>query len=139
MQVRAYSPARRGGSLEGGQVLLDDSAFKPRGTYLSDAFITPDGSAVAAALVDCPPHGACTLTVARIPLSTGGRQRVLYQAQSGSRNAGIFFRFFSADPSRRYFILDAARGSARVNGWIDHGKLVPLAPADGNAPAYEAW
>jgi hypothetical protein len=139
MQVRAYSPARRGGSLEGGRVLLDDSAFKPRGTYLSDAFITPDGSAVAAALVDCPPHGACTLTVARIPLSTGGRQRVLYQAQSGSRNAGIFFRFFSADPSRRYFILDAARGSARVNGWIDHGKLVPLAPADGNAPAYEAW
>ena len=138
-QVRAYSPASRGGSLEGGQVLVDGSALKPPGTHLSDAFITPDGSAVAAALVDCPPRGACTLTVARIPLGTGGEQRVLYQVRSGSRNAGIFFRFFSADPSRRYLILDAGTSNGRVNGWIDHGKLVPLAPADGNAPTYEAW
>jgi len=65
--------------------------------------------------------------------------RVLYQVRSGSRNAGIFFRFFSADPSRRHFILDAGTSNARVNGWIDHGKLVPLTPADGNAPIYEAW
>jgi len=139
MQVRGYSPADRGGSLEGGRVLLDDSALKPPGTHLSDAFITPDGSAAAAVLLGCPPHGPCTLTVARIPIGTGGGQRVLYQVQSGSRNAGIFFRFFSADPSRRYLILDAGTSNARVNGWIDHGKLVPLSPADGNAPSYEAW
>ena len=132
MQVRAYSPAGRGGSLEGGRVLLHD----PR---LSDAFITPDGYAVAAVLVGCPEHGACTLTVARIPVGAGGAQRVLYRVQSGSRNAGIFFRFVSADPSRRYLILDAGTGNRRVNGWIDHGKLVPLTPADGNAASYEAW
>jgi hypothetical protein len=139
MQVRAYSPADRGGSLEGGRVLVQGASLKPRGAHLSDAFITPDGSAVAAAVVDCPPHEPCTLTVARIPVGTGGGQRVLYQVQSGNRNAGIFFRFFSADPSRRYLILDAGTSNARVNGWIDHGKLVPLTPADGNAPTYEAW
>jgi len=139
MQVRAYSPAGRGGSLEGGRVLLQDATLRPRGTSLSDAFISPDGTSLTTALVGCPRHGACTLTVARIPVGTGGGERVLYQARSGSRNAGIFFRFFSADASRRYLILDAGAGSKRVNGWIDHGRLVPLAPANGNYPEYETW
>jgi hypothetical protein len=139
MQVRAYRPADVGGSLQGGQVLLQDSALNPRGTSLSDAFITPDGSAVTAVLTDCPPHGACTLTVARIPIGTGQQPRVLYQVHSGTRYQGIFERLFSSDPSGRYLILDAGAGNARVNGWINHGRLVPLAPADGNIPAYEAW
>jgi len=30
-------------------------------------------------------------------------------------------------------------GSARVNGWIDHGRLVPLRPANGDAVGYETW
>ena len=94
---------------------------------------------MTAVLTDCPPHGACTLTVARIPLATGRGVRVLYQAQSGSRFQGIFERFFSSDPSGRYLILDAGRGNARVSGWIDHGRLVPLAPANGKVPVYEAW
>jgi hypothetical protein len=139
MQVRAYSPADAGGSLQDGQVLLQDSALKPRGTSLSDAFISPDGSAVTAVLTDCPPHGACTLTVARIPVGAGQQPRVLYQVHSGTRYQGIFERFFSADPSGRYLILDAGAGNARVNGWIDHGRLVPLAPANGNAPDFETW
>jgi hypothetical protein len=146
MQVRAYSPADGGGSLQDGRVLLQDSALTPRGTSLSDAFISPGGTSLATALTDCPAHGPCTLTVARFPVVTvagspagTGGARVLYQVQSGSRFAGIFFRFFSADPSGRYLILDAGAGSKRVNGWIDHGRLVPLAPANGNIPEYEAW
>jgi hypothetical protein len=139
MQVRAYSPAAGGGSLEDGQVLLQDSALKPHRTSLSDAFISPDGSAVTAVLTHCPPHGACTLTVARIPVGTGQQPRVLYQVHSGTRSQGIFERFFSSDPSGRYLILDAGAGNARVNGWIDHGRLVPLAPANGNIPEYETW
>jgi hypothetical protein len=139
LQVRAYSPAVQGGSLEGGQLLLDQSAIKPHGNNLSDAVISPDGSVVTAVLTDCPPHGACTLTVARIPVTTGRGPRVLYQAQSGSRYQGIFERFFSSDPSGRYLILDAGKGNVRVNGWINHGRLVPLALANGNAPIYEAW
>ena len=139
MQVRAYSPAEAGGSLQGGQVLLQDSALKPRGTSLSNAFISPDGSAVTAVLTDCPPHGACTLTVARIPVGAAQQPRVLYRVHSGTRFQGIFERLFSSDPSGRYLILDAGAGSGRVNGWIDHGRLVPLAPANGNIPEYEAW
>ncbi len=139
MQVRAYSPAAGGGSLEDGQVLLQDSALKPHGTSLSNAFISPDGSAVTAVLTDCPPHGACTLTVARIPVGTGQQPRVLYQVHSGTRRQGIFERLFSSDPSGRYLILDAGAGNARVNGWIDRGRLVPLAPANGNAPEFETW
>ncbi len=139
MQVRSYSPAAAGGSLEGGRVLLRDSALTPRGTSLSDAFITPGGSAVTAVLTGCPAHGACTLTVARIPVRSAQRPRVLYQVHSGTRFQGIFERFFSSDPSGRYLILDAGAGTARVNGWIDHGRLVPLAPRNGNAPDYETW
>jgi hypothetical protein len=58
--------------------------------------------------------------VVRISADTGRVLRVLY-------------------PSGRYLILDAGAGSARVNGWIDHRRLVPLAPANGNAADYEAW
>jgi hypothetical protein len=139
MQVRAYGPADAGGSLQGGRVLLQDSALTPGGTSLSNAVISPDGRSLTTALIDCPPHGACTLTVARFPVGTAGGEHVLYQVQSGSRFAGIFFRFFAADPSGRYVILDAGAGSKRVNGWIDHGRLVPLTPANGNVPEYEAW
>ena len=138
MQVRSYSPAAGGGSLEGGRVLLEGATLEPHGTFLSDGFITPDGSAVNAVLTNCPPHGACTLTVARIPVG-GGQPHVLYRVQTGTRYQGIFNRFFSSDPSGRYLILDAGAGNARVNGWIDHGRLVPLTPRDGNAPIYETW
>jgi hypothetical protein len=139
MQVRAYSPAAGGGSLQDGRVLLQDSAVSPPGSSLSDAVITPGGTSLTTALTDCPPHGPCTLTVARFPVGTTGGEHVLYQVQSGSRFEGIFFRFFAADPSGRYVILDAGAGSKRLNGWIDHGRLVPLAPANGNIPEYEAW
>ena len=28
---------------------------------------------------------------------------------------------------------------AYINGWIDEGRLVPLAPADGDNGFYEVW
>ena len=84
-------------------------------------------------LFDCRRHRGCTQTVARIPLGAGQQPRVLYQAH------GNFQRFFSSDPSGRYLILDASAETAHVNGWIDHGRLIPLAPANGNAVIYESW
>ncbi len=48
-------------------------------------------------------------------------------------------RFFSSDPSGHYLILDAGVGSARVNGWIDHGRLVRLTLANGDIVDYETW
>jgi hypothetical protein len=130
-QVRAYGPAAGGGSLERGQILVSRKS-------LSDAFITPDGSAVNEELIACPRRGTCTLTVQRLTLRTRTAV-VLYQTRTGTPFEGVFDRFSSSDPSGRYLILDAGAGNARVNGWIDNGRLVPLTPSNGNDPGYEAW
>jgi hypothetical protein len=138
MQLRAYSPAAAGGSLAAGRVLLDQSALPVR-TSLSDAFITPDGTAATAVLIRCLPHGTCTLSVVRMSVATGRVLGVLYRTRTGTAFQGVFERFFSADPSGRYLILDAGADRARLNGWIDHGKLTRLVPANGNSPGYETW
>ena len=50
------------------------------------------------------------------------------------------FRFFGADPSVRFLLLNVGPASGTsVNGWIDHGRLVRLTPADGSNVFYEAW
>ncbi|HET9897914.1 MAG TPA: hypothetical protein VFQ44_23540 [Streptosporangiaceae bacterium] len=138
-QVRAYSPAAGGGSLEKGRVLLNELSPKPAAPQLSNAFISPDGSTLTGTDIVCPKRGTCTLSVAQVSVSTKRVVRVLYQTRTGTPFEGVFLRFFSADPSVRYFILDAGAGKARVNGWIDHGKLVPLHPADGNDASNETW
>jgi hypothetical protein len=135
-QVRAYFPAPGGGSLNDGRVLLP-SGITWGGTRLFNAFITPEGSALTTFLNKCPHRGTCTQTVARIPLG-GGRVRVLYRMRSGTPLGGVSERFFSTDPTGRYLILDAGAGKADVNGWIDHGRLRPLTPANGDV-SYETW
>ncbi len=132
-QVRAYSPAANGGSLEQGQVLVNRKS-------LNNAFISPDGATLDEELVSCPKHGTCTLTVERLPL----RNRhpvVLYQTHTGTAFEGIFDRFMAVDPSGRFIIIDASEGAknVRVNGWIRNGHLVLLTPSNGNAPIYETW
>ncbi len=131
VQVRAYRQPSGGGSLERGQVLAQNRS-------ISAAVISQDSSALTEELIACPRRGTCTLSVERVSLRTH-RAVVLYLTRTGTPSGGVFSRFFSADPTGRYLIVDAGAGNARVNGWIDHGKLVPLAPSDGNAPAYEAW
>jgi hypothetical protein len=138
LQVRAYGPAALGGSLESGRVLLLKGALRPAGTSLSDALISPDGTAMTAVLNTCPRHGTCGLSVARISVSTGQVQRVLYHA-SGTAFQGFFSQFFVSDPTGRYLILAGGRGKSQVNGWIDHGRLVPLRPVIGIDLQYEAW
>ncbi len=138
-QMRAYSPAAGGGSLEKGRLLLDETGPKPAGTSLDNAFISPDGSTLTGTRISCPKRGTCTLSVAQVSVITGRVVRVLYRTRTGTPFGGVFLRFFSADPSVRYLILDAGAGDARLNGWIDHGKLVRLTPADGNAANDEAW
>jgi hypothetical protein len=77
--------------------------------------------------------------VAAISVPGGRTLRVLYHTRTGTPYQGIFDRFASIDPSGRYLILDAGVGNARVNGWVDQGRLVRLVPGDGNVPSYEAW
>ncbi|MGH3398535.1 MAG: hypothetical protein ACRDPO_27995 [Streptosporangiaceae bacterium] len=138
-QVRAYSAASRGGSLNAGRVLLKPSMLRPRGTGLVDAFITPSGSALTAFLNKCPRKGTCTQWLARIPLA-GGPPSVLYRVRSGTQFEGVFERFFSIDPTGRYVIRDGGVGSTHwLNGWIGHGRLHPLSPANGNSVSYETW
>lgn len=131
-EVRAFGPADHGGSLQGGQVLLRLSAFKKPGTSLSDALITPDGTALTSVMFNCPKRGLCTLTVARIALTTGKLLNKLYQVRTGTRFQGIDMRSFGTDPTGRFLMLNAADSptSKWVNGWIDHGRLVKLTPAD---------
>jgi hypothetical protein len=138
-QVRAYAPAAGGGSLERGRVLLTDSVLKPAGTSLSHAVISPDGRSLTTVLLTCPKRGTCTLSVVQMSVATGRVLRQLYLTHTGTAFQDVFDRTFSTDPSGRYLILDAGAGKERVNGWIDHGRLVPLVPADGNDAGNEAW
>ena len=73
----------------------------------------------------------------RVSASTGQKVRVLFQESTGQ---GVFYRFFSSDLSTRFMILNAGPPSGAIhNGWIDHGRLALLAPADGGNVFYEAW
>jgi hypothetical protein len=137
-QVRAYSPAPGGGSLNGGRVLLQPSMLRPRGTNMSDVFVAPSGSALTAFLNKCPRKGTCTQWLVRIPLA-GGAPSVLYRIRSGTPYEGVFERFFSIDPTGRYVIRDGGVGTQHwVNGWISQGRLHPLKP-NGAEVSYESW
>lgn len=131
-QLRAYSPAGLGGSLEAGRVLLPNRQLLNRN--LLGAVISPDGFAVTALLNDCSRRGPCgTLSVARISVITGGVLRVLGQVHTAYAPTT-----FASDPSGRYFIVVVSDGHGARNGWIDHGRLVPLAPS-GSDVQQEAW
>jgi len=86
------------------------------------------------------PRGASTpgtIDVVEVSASTGAKLRLLFQENTGQ---GVFYRFVSADPSARFLLFDAGRPTGAIpNGWIDHGRLVPLTPADGSNVFYEAW
>jgi hypothetical protein len=138
-EVRAFGPAGRGGSLQGGQILLRLSAFKKPRTSLADALITPDGTALTSVIFNCPKRGVCTVTVARIALTSGRVLSKLYQVHTGTRSGGIYMNQFASDPTGRFLILNAGVNARNktVNGWIDHGRLIRLTPADSYGK--EAW
>lgn len=142
-EVRAFGPTDRGGSLRGGQVLLRLSAFKKPRTSLPDALITPDGTALNVVTVTCPRGGACTMTVERIGLTstTGKAPAVLYQVRDNASRNGPYLQNFTSDPTGRFLIIDANTATTKVpvNGWINHGRLVPLAPNDGFDLGVTVW
>jgi hypothetical protein len=140
-QVRDLGPADRGGSLQGGQVLLRLSAFKAPRTSLPYAQITPDGTALITVTISCPRGSFCTMTVQRIGLTAGSASKVLYQVTDKASPNGPYLEQFSTDPTGRFLIIVANTATTKnpVNGWIDHGRLVPLTPADGYAAGQEAW
>jgi hypothetical protein len=68
--------------------------------------------------------------------ATGRQLRVVYRMRTGN---GFLYRFFGSDPSGRHLLLNAGPTSGTVNGWIDHGRLIRLKPADGSNVFYEVW
>ncbi len=139
-EVRAVSPAARGGRLDSSRVLVRQVTLGSlASSYLDGALITPDGANVD--VLDMvskprPPFGT-TVSVIQVSAATGRPVRVLYRVGTGD---GFTFRFFGADPSRRYLLLNVGPASGSLaNGWIDDGRLVPLTPADGSNVFYESW
>jgi hypothetical protein len=137
-QLRTIGPATAGGQLDSSHVLLPLSALAThRGDYVNQVLINPRGATLAATIVHsgcCP--GSDSVSVIKYSTATGRELRVLYHMRTGN---GFFYRFFSADPASRYLILNAGPTSGTVNGWIDHGRLIRLTPANGSNILYETW
>jgi hypothetical protein len=137
-QLRAISPPAAGGQLDSSRVIMPMSALaRSAADSIEDVVIEPGGSTLIAAVVHTPsqPHSSTSILVTEY--STTGRQlRVLYQMRTGD---GFFYRFLSSDPTGRYLLFNAGPTSATVNGWINHGQLIRLKPANGSNVFYETW
>jgi hypothetical protein len=139
VQVRAYSPAAGGGSLEHGKILFAPADFKTPGISLGGALISRDDSTLTTIKIKGNGNATSDLSIVRVAVATGRVLTALYEVNTGEPLGNVFLRIFTADPSGRYLILDASAHGTRVNGWIDHGNLIPLSPANGNEPINEAW
>lgn len=149
-QVRALNPVARGGRLDGGPVLLNQSAGLP---YIVQAQISPDGTTITAVVlsggktssqgsIDLPPN------LAVIQVSTASRQlvRVLYQRYLGRTtrtNAEPNVLQLSQDSAGQHWMLSGGLCGGvpcqgAFNGWLRDGQLVPLPPVTGRE-VNEAW
>ena len=137
-QLRAISPATTGGQLDRSRLLLPLSALSQSpADYINDVLISPDGSTLIAGVVRSnSPRSSAAVLVIRYSATTGRQLRVLYQLRTGN---GFSYHFVSSDPTRRYLLFNAGPTTGTVNGWIDHGRLIPLKPANGSNILYETW
>jgi hypothetical protein len=147
-EVRALNPARGGGRLDSGPVLLRQSARYP---YLAQAQISPDGATITAVVLTgrmsstgkvfdlVPPD----LSVIQVSRSSGQTLRVLYQrhlGHTGDINRGPDFIQLSQDAAGQHWLLSSGLSCTgqcmgAFNGWLRDGGLVPLAGQELN----EAW
>ena len=139
-QWRVIRHAATGGELDNSkQLLLKSSLTGHAQGYINDSVITPDGSALIVVALHSP-RGAGTpgsIDVVKVDPATGHPIRVLFHEDTGQ---GVFYRSFAADPSTHFLILNAGPPVGPIrNGWIDHGRLVLLKPADGSNVVYETW
>jgi len=137
-ELRTVSPATAGGRLDTSHVLLPLSALATHpGDTVNDVVINPGGATLAAAIVHSGrlPRSN-SVSVVQYSAVDGRQLHVLYYLRTGN---GFFYRFLSADPTGRYLIFNAGRTSGTLNGWIDHGRLISLRPANGTNISYETW
>ena len=139
-QWRVIRHAATGGELDNSKLLLLKSSLTGHAQgYINDSVITPDGSALIVVALHSPPGAGQpgSIDVVKVDAATGHPIRVLFHENTGQ---GVFYRSFAADPSTRFLILNAGPPVGPIhNGWIDHGRLVLLKPADGSNVFFETW
>jgi hypothetical protein len=131
------SPASRGGSLTRARVLV----HLPPLQTISYAQVSRDGAVLTVVGVSFPQRAGDTdLVVEQISVGTGKIIRILFRAALPSIT-GFYVTGPgpSSDPSGRYIIVIYDDQGVNRNGWIDRGRLVPLAPAVAPAGLYETW
>ena len=91
------------------------------------------------------------MIIDRISVASGKVIRVLFHASyalnprsTGSDRAGDVPALgwggrASSDSSGQYIIVTYGPTTDAFNGWLDHGRLVPLTPARGPFPGDETW
>jgi hypothetical protein len=131
-ETREVTPTL-GGELTSSRMLLDQSHLAGQ-PALECVMITPNGSALTLVTVDFLAHGQVVSVVQVSPVS--GRQLAVLYRVTGEWPS---YRYVSADPTGRYLMIDAGGRTEPVNGWIYHGKLIPLTPRDGMYVRYQAW
>jgi hypothetical protein len=137
-EVRAFNIAGPGGHLGQGRILLRQSSIMPLALdYINDAVISLDGSTLTLTEVGSSRGiGSNFVEALQVSATNSKNRRVIFRMNTGN---GFAYNCFSADPTRRYFILDAGPTSGTKNGWIDDGRLVPLKPTQGDNIRDEAW
>src|SRR5262249_933174 len=134
--LRAVSTAAPGGQIDSSRSLLPLSALlRTNGDYVNDLVVSQDGATLTAAVMRSPGRASDQVLIVRFS-ATRSQLPVLFRMRTGT---GFMYRFCGADPSGRYLLLDAGPTSATVNGWIDHGRLIPLTPSDGSNLYNETW
>lgn len=137
-EVRAFNIAGPGGQLGQGKILLRQSAIMPLSLdYINDAVISLDGSMLTLTEVGSGRgQDSNFVEVLSVSANNSKNRRVMFRMNTGN---GFSYNFFSADPFRRHFILDAGPTTGTKNGWIYRGRLVPLKPAPGDNAFNEVW
>jgi hypothetical protein len=134
-EVRALSPADRGGQVSSSRLLVKQSSIMRLAIgYINAAVISPGGSLVTVAEVGWP---AGFVSIAQVSAATGKQVRFVYRMHTGN---GFSYSTFSADASVRHFIIAAGPAGGPIsNGWINHGRLIRLQPHDGRNVSWEVW
>ncbi|HET7245576.1 MAG TPA: hypothetical protein VFJ07_12175 [Streptosporangiaceae bacterium] len=151
-QLRAINPARPGGSVLTGRLLLRQA---PR-TYLAQALVSPDGAVITAMVLrgkiagnpDISGIYPQNMSVEQISTATGHLLGVIYQRDLGDTSSvsGPMSNPLTliADAAGSNLILDGGicdrHCSNEFNGWLHGATLVPLRPAGfAHREAAEAW
>ena len=132
-EMRVVGQAAKGGNLSSGHRIFVQSSFGGKGTYVQDAFLSPDGATVIVGVQ------SVTNRVVQISSATGKTLRTLFNTGTISR-----LRMIGVDSSGRFVLYNGFADKPLNprhlldNGWIDHGKLRLLKPAHGDIQLF-AW